>query len=130
MQLSIKYTELAEEIKKRTGREIELEYVSEDTFKLSKPIKVPLFGTAKMSIDIKVIGFDNMILEVKAASNGISNLMSLMPTFDVSKYVIIEKDVVKILLDNIEQLRTVFTYIQPAKLSFDNENVILDFTTI
>lgn len=130
MQLSVKYTELSNEIKKRTGHEVEFEHVSNDTLKILKPIKIPIFGARKIGLEVRVLGFDDMTLEVKAASDVLSKILALMPTLDISKYAVIEKDVVKILLGNIEQLRKPLTYIRPTGLSFDETSILLNAKTL
>ena len=130
MQIAVKYSELSAEIKKRYGYDIILDYVNGDTFNISFPIKMPIIGTKNIGLDIKVLGFDDMVLEVKAASDVLSKMVSLMPDLDISKYAVIEKDVFKILLANIEPLRNIFLYVRPTQLRFDESNIYLDVVTI
>ena len=130
MRLSVKYTELAAEICKRTGHTVEFEFISNDTVKILKPFTIPLLGSTKIGLDIKVIGFKGTNLEVKAASDVLSKILALLPSFDISKYAVIEKDVVTIQLGKIEQLKKPMNYVRPTLLSFDEKTIHLDVVTL
>ena len=86
MRLSIAYPELSKEIDKRFGHKIVFEYVSSDTIKVSKEISLPFFGSTKLGLELKVLGFDDTTLKLKTASDVLSKLLSLMPSLDITKY--------------------------------------------
>lgn len=98
MRLSIAYPELSKEIDKRFGHKIVFEYVSSDTTKVSKEISLPFFGSTKLGLELKVLGFDDTTLKLKTASDVLSKLLSLMPSLDITKYAVIEKDTISLFL--------------------------------
>ena len=129
MRLSIAYPELSKEIDKRFGHKIVFEYVSSDTIKVSKEISLPFFGT-KLGLELKVLGFGDTTLKLKTASDVLSKLLSLMPSLDITKYAVIEKDTISLFLGNVEELRQVFQYIRPTALSFSETQVYLDMVSL
>lgn len=130
MRLSIAYPELSKEIDKRFGHKIVFEYVSSDTIKVSKEISLPFFGSTKLGLELKVLGFDDTTLKLKTASDVLSKLLSLMPSLDITKYAVIEKDTISLFLGNIEELRQVFQYIRPTALNFSETQVNLDMVSL
>ncbi len=130
MRLSIAYPELSKEIDKRFGHKIVFEYVSSDTIKVSKEISLPFFGSTKLGLELKVLGFGDTTLKLKTASDVLSKLLSLMPSLDITKYAVIEKDTISLFLGNVEELRQVFQYIRPTALSFSETQVYLDMVSL
>ena len=126
MTLSLQYDEINKFIKKRTGKEIEIEYVDKDTIHVSHQIQLPFFGKQAIGIDLKILGFNDTTLQVKAASDVISKLLSLIPSLDISKYAVVEKDVIHILLGNIEELRKPLMNMRPTGVRLDKGYLHLD----
>lgn len=132
MIISIPFSELSEEIKKFSGKEIVLEYVSKDTFKVSIAVNIPLFGRRLFGLNMTVIGFDSRILKVKVNDSRLllKVLGLLIPNLDYSQYAEINGDEIKILLGNVEKLQKAFDYILLQRLYFDERTLHLEASLI
>lgn len=130
MQLSVKYPELIDEIKKFTNREFGLEFVSNDTLHVSAPIAIPILGTRTIGLDLKFLGFEGSTLKIKAASETISKLLSLMPNYDYKKFIEFNGDTINVHLENINGISAALQYIKPTKLTFDRTTAYVEAITI
>lgn len=78
MRISVGYQELSDLVKNRSGQKIDLAYVSQNTVKVSKEIRLPLIGMKSVGVNLAVIGFDGKNLRLRTVSNLLSKLLGLI----------------------------------------------------
>lgn len=126
MKITSTYQELSDIIQAKTNHDIDFAYVSPDTVKISKEIKIPLIGTASVGMNISVIGFEGHDLILKATSDVISKLVSLVKGLDINKYASISENKIVVHLDAIEQMEKIFEHVDLKAVCFTNSAVEMD----
>lgn len=126
MKISVGYQELLDIISAKTGQKIGLCYVSQDTVRLTKDIKLPLIGTKPIGLNVTVLGFEGQDLKLKTVSGLISKLLGLVSWPDKDKYIVITNDCITVHLNAVHQMDKVFEYADLKGLSFTPETVELE----
>lgn len=126
MKISVGYQELLDIISAKTGQKIGLCYVSQDTVRLTKDVKLPLIGTKSIGLNVTVLGFEGQDLKLKAVSGVVSKLMDFIRWPDKEKYIAISNDCITVHLYAIRQMNKVFEHADLKSLSFTPEAVELE----
>ena len=125
MRISVGYQELSDLVKNRSGQKIDLAYVSQNTVKVSKEIRLPLIGVKSVGVDLAVVGFDGKDLRLKTVSSLLSNLLGLIKWANKEQYLTLSDDQVIIHLGAFHQLDKVFEYAELQGVEFTPEMVEL-----
>ncbi|HIY36400.1 MAG TPA: hypothetical protein H9972_06730 [Candidatus Paraprevotella stercorigallinarum] len=126
MRISVGYQELSDLVKNRSGQKIDLAYVSQNTVKVSKEIRLPLIGMKSVGVNLAVIGFDGKNLRLRTVSNLLSKLLGLIKwPADKEQYLTLSEDQVIIHLGAFHQLDKVFEYAELQGVEFTPEMVEL-----
>lgn len=123
MKITSTYQELSDIIQTRTNHKIDIVYVSPDTIKISKEIKIPFIGKTSIGMDICVIGFEGHDLQLKSTSDVISKLIGMVNGLDISKYANISGNKITVHLDSIKQMQKIFEYVDLKAVCFTNNAV-------
>lgn len=126
MKITSTYQELSDLIYSKTKHQIDFVYVSPNTVKISKEIKVLLIGTASIGIDICVIGFEGHDLLLKVTSNMISKFISFIKGLDINQYVSISGNRMVAHLDAIGEMEKIFEHVELKTLGFTDNGVEID----
>lgn len=126
MKMKVSYHELTELIHAKANYKIDFSFVDADTIRVSKEIKIPIIGTKSIRMDVTVIDIEGNDLKLKAASNIISSIISMITELDVSKYVHISGDTIVVHLDNIEQIKNGFEYMTLKSIGFTTDSIETD----
>ena len=130
MEVSLSYNELASEIKKRTGREVVLEYVSWNKIKVSLMVKVMLLGSHSIGTTVEVAGFDGTTLKLESGTDMMLKIISMVTGPDITNFLSIEDSEIKVKLGKIDKLQKALDYVRPTNLRFDENNVFLDLEMV
>ena len=125
MRISVGYQELSDLVKNRSGQKIDLAYVSQNTVKVSKEIRLPLIGVKSVGVNLAVIGFDGKNLRLKTVSSLLSKLLGLIKWANKEQYLTLSDDQVIIHLGAFHQLDKVFEYAELQGVEFTPEMVEL-----
>ena len=125
MRISVGYQELSDLVKNRSGQKIDLAYVSQNTVKVSKEIRLPLIGVKSVGVDLAVVGFDGKDLRLKTVSSWLSKLLGLIKWANKEQYLTLSDDQVIIHLGAFHQLDKVFEYAELQGVEFTPEMVEL-----
>lgn len=125
MRISVGYQELSDLVKNRSGQKIDLAYVSQNTVKVSKEIRLPLIGMKSVGVDLAVVGFDGKDLRLKTVSSLLSKLLGLIEWANKEQYLTLSDDQVIIHLGVFHQLDKVFEYAELQGVEFIPEMVEL-----
>lgn len=125
MRISVGYQELSDLVKNRSGQKIDLAYVSQNTVKVSKEIRLPLIGVKSVEVDLAVVGFDGKDLRLKTVSSLLSKLLGLIKWANKEQYLTLSDDQVIIHLGAFHQLDKVFEYAELQGVEFTPEMVEL-----
>lgn len=125
MRISVGYQELSDLVKNRSGQKIDLAYVSQNTVKVSKEIRLPLIGVKSVGVDLAVVGFDGKDLRLKTVSSLLSKLLGLIKWANKEQYLTLSDDQVIIHLGAFHQLDKVFEYAELQGVEFIPEMVEL-----
>ena len=125
MRISVGYQELSDLVKNRSGQKIDLAYVSQNTVKVSKEIRLPLIGMKSVGVDLAVVGFDGKDLRLKTVSSLLSKLLGLIKWANKEQYLTLSDDQVIIHLGAFHQLDKVFEYAELQGVEFTPEMVEL-----
>ncbi len=125
MRISVGYQELSDLVKNRSGQKIDLAYVSQNTVKVSKEIRLPLIGVKSVGVDLAVVGFDGKDLRLKTVSSLLSKLLGLIKWANKEQYLTLSDDQVIIHLGAFHQLDKVFEYAELQGVEFTPEMVEL-----
>ena len=130
MKIALQYNEINELIKRETGYEIIVKHVSSDTLHVSYNISIPFIGKKEIGVDVQILGFKNSSLELKAATDLISKILSLIPSLDISKYATIDNEIISVQLNNIDELKKALSVVHPTNLCSSNEYLMLEGTLL
>lgn len=125
MRISVGYQELSDLVKNKSGRKVGLAYVSQNTIKVSKEIRLPLIGVKSVGVDLAVVGFDGKDLRLKTVSSLLSKLLGLIKWVNKEQYLTLSDDQVIIHLGAFHQLDKVFEYAELQGVEFTPEMVEL-----
>lgn len=125
MRISVGYQELSDLVKNKSGRKVGLAYVSQNTIKVSKEIRLPLIGVKSVGVDLAVVGFDGKDLRLKTVSSLLSKLLGLIKWANKEQYLTLSDDQVIIHLGAFHQLDKVFEYAELQGVEFTPEMVEL-----
>lgn len=124
MKVSVGYRELLDIISVKTGQKIGLCYVSQDTVRLTKDIKLPLIGIKSIGLNVTVLGFEGQDLKLKTVSGLVPKLLGLFSWPD--KYIVISNDCITMHLNAVRQMDKLFEHADLKGLSFTPETVELE----
>lgn len=122
MKLSIQYDELSKIINDKTGHKIGFKYVSNNSIEVSTHI---IYDSTKIGVNITLLGFTGTQFKVKASSNMLDKLLSLLPFHKFTKFASMDNGIVTISLDKIDQLEKVLAMIKPTQLIVDEKAINL-----
>lgn len=125
MRISVGYQELSDLVKNKSGRKVGLAYVSQNTIRVSKEIRLPLIGVKSVGVDLAVVGFDGKDLRLKTVSSLLSKLLGLIKWANKEQYLTLSDDQVIIHLGAFHQLDKVFEYAELQGVEFTPEMVEL-----
>ncbi len=125
MKAIITYEELVDVIRIRMNHSFDLSFVDTNTIKVSKGIKVPLFGNKIISMNISVIEVIGHDVRLKFLGDVASTLVSWIKDRQVSKYASISGDSVIVHLDHIDQVDKLLCHVDLKSVYFSEEGVIL-----
>lgn len=123
MKIICTYQEVSGLIQKKMNRRIELSYIDESTVKLSKEVKLPLFGIKTFGINLTIIGFEGNDLCLKMESDVISKLVGLIKGLDTKKFADISGDRITVHLDAFEEGKKVLELMEPKTIRFIEEGI-------
>ena len=127
MTITITFKELIDLISLKTKQNIGLEYVSADTFKVTKEVKVPFIKiTKKIGVNVTVVGFSGHDLILKDPYDLVSKLLSLLDGLDIKSLATISNSKIAVHLDSIQQVAKVMKHVEPKSLHFISDGVILE----
>lgn len=138
MVLQIPITEAVSLIKTKTGKNVDLSIVNNNTVKVvyELKVKVPIFGDISKNVDLDVsiekIQDETLYLQYTAGGIGIDMILkgifTALPTFS-NKRVIETTDGcrLKVNLDEIDEARKALNQIKVNNITFSNGNAVVDF---
>ena len=137
MKLSIPFSEIAEIIKARSGREVVLAQKDEKTIAVEYVMKMalPLVGEISKSFgaDLRLVGIEGERVHLKYEVCGALNMairggLALFPEYANQKYFTVDGNDVTVHLDAIENVHEALQRIDVKSVEFVPEGAVAEFS--